>query len=734
MKILFVLKQRNYLATYAGVIIALTQRGHSVRLAWPDSDASLPEELSSLSVSIDMWEPKRADEWAPLVGIMRRGADYLRYLEPSYSGARKLRARAFEKLLHSLSRGTRVPEQGWSEIGLGLTGEERERLLSVARLIEHAIPSDTHHDTFIASDRPDVVLVSPLIDLGSAQTDIIKSAKRLGIPTGMILYSWDNLSTKGGLHIPPDRMFVWNELQRKEAATLHGYPLEQTIATGAPRFDDFFRLAPTTDRESFHGPLGLDPRRRSLMYVGSSKFVITGSELPYIREWVRELRRSDDNTLRNCNIIIRPHPDVKAWDDEGPIEMVRWDGLAGKGQVTRPIDDERVVVLRTHYRRAHAFYDALHHSAAVVGLNTSAALEAAIVGRPVFTILAGEDAANGQSSTLHFHYLLEENGGCVTLSTSFDEHRRQLAAALAGPDQAPRLRAFATAFVRPAGLELPASDVLAASIEREFGGMHAAPLEPSMATSQPDAASSDAPAPRTVRLDFPGTDIWLHTTSPAEQRWRAMSCAKEPWTVEWILQEVHKGEVLYDIGANVGTFSLIAAKHCGALAVAFEPGYASFARLCENIHLNGCSRTIVPVPLPLADKTGLVSFKYRSLDPGQSRHHLRDTPWSPGSLTDPGARFIQPVCAMTLDAVYTEFGLSAPHHLKIDVDGAELRVLRGATAVLRCAQLRTILVEADTEQWEPVHELLTRSGFVLRSQHKWDHKPHAPTYAVFARG
>ena len=469
MKILFVLKQRNYLTTFSGDVAALAGRGHAVRLAWPDEDVSLPEELSSPCISVDLWEPKRGDEWGPVVGTVRRAADYLRYLEPNYAAAVKLRARAFEKLLHSLSKGERVPEAGWSEAGRALTREERDRLLTVTRLMEEAIPSDAKHMAFIESNRPDAVLVSPLIDLGSAQTDVIKSAKALGIPTGMVLYSWDNLSTKGGLHVHPDRMFVWNELQRTEAETLHGYPIEHAIATGAPRFDDFFALRPATDRPSFFAPLGLDPARRCLIYLASSKFVVTESELPFIRTWVRAIRRSGDETLRHCNIIVRPHPDVKSWGDEGEVDLVRWSGIEGKGRVTRPIDDPRVVVLRTHYRRAQAFYDALHHSAAVVALNTSAAIEAAIVGRPVFTLLAGDDAANGQESTLHFHYLLEKNGGCVSLSSGVDEHVRQLTDALKGGDAGPRLRAFAQSFVRPAGLDVPASTVLANAIERELG-------------------------------------------------------------------------------------------------------------------------------------------------------------------------------------------------------------------------------------------------------------------------
>ena len=310
--------------------------------------------------------------------------------------------------------------------------------------------------------------MSPLIDLGSAQTDIVKSAKSLGIPTGMLLFSWDNLSTKGSLHVLPDRMFVWNELQRQEAVQLHGFPLERTHAAGAPRFDEFFGLSAVTDRAAFCAPLDFDPRQPILMYLGSSKFVITSRELPFIARWIAAIRESADPRLRQCNILVRPHPDVKSGDDEGPSQPVRWSGLEGKGVVTRPFADPRALVLRTHYRRAQGFFEALTHSAAVVALNTSAALEAAIVGRPVFTILAGE-AADGQASTLHFRYLLASEGGCVTLASTLDEHRTQLTAALDDPGQSQRLRAFATSFLRPAGWSLPASRVLADTIESVYG-------------------------------------------------------------------------------------------------------------------------------------------------------------------------------------------------------------------------------------------------------------------------
>jgi FkbM family methyltransferase len=236
-----------------------------------------------------------------------------------------------------------------------------------------------------------------------------------------------------------------------------------------------------------------------------------------------------------------------------------------------------------------------------------------------------------------------------------------------------------------------------------------------------------------VRLDYPRAEIWIRATSPMEQRWRARSCSKEPWTVEWIETHVGAGDVVYDIGANVGTFSLLASR-CGAgVVVAFEPGYANFARLCENIQLNNCQHGIVPIPLPLADSNGLVAFKYRTVDPGQSRHALRSQPWHARAQTPAGAHYEQPVCTMRLDDAVATFGLPAPHHLKIDVDGAETRVLNGAAATLRSALLRTVLIEIDREQWADVEALLAAAGLTLARQYRGDGKADAPLYGLFVR-
>jgi hypothetical protein len=121
-------------------------------------------------------------------------------------------------------------------------------------------------------------------------------------------------------------------------------------------------------------------------------------------------------------------------------------------------------------------FDTLHHSAAVVGLNTSAQLEAGIAGKPVLTILAPE-FSDGQQGTLHFKYLLKEHGGFVEVAGDFEAHRQQLAAAMAGNYDRDAIGRFIERFVRPHGLDLPATPVMVSAIEELARSRGARPAE-----------------------------------------------------------------------------------------------------------------------------------------------------------------------------------------------------------------------------------------------------------------
>jgi hypothetical protein len=113
-------------------------------------------------------------------------------------------------------------------------------------------------------------------------------------------------------------------------------------------------------------------------------------------------------------------------------------------------------------------FDTVHHSAAVVGLNTSAELEAGIVGRPVFTLLVPE-FSGGQQGTLHFDYPLKEHGGFVEIAADFAMHRRQLASAIAGDYDPAAIRSFIREFLRPHGLDTAATALMADAVETLAG-------------------------------------------------------------------------------------------------------------------------------------------------------------------------------------------------------------------------------------------------------------------------
>jgi FkbM family methyltransferase len=236
-----------------------------------------------------------------------------------------------------------------------------------------------------------------------------------------------------------------------------------------------------------------------------------------------------------------------------------------------------------------------------------------------------------------------------------------------------------------------------------------------------------------MRLEYPRQEIWLQVTSDEERRYRVRNPDKEPWTIDWLRTYVRRDDVLYDIGANVGVFSLIAALEMHARVFAFEPGFANYARLCENIHLNGCAKTITPLPWLLANKPGVFPFEYRSLSPGQSRHVMLDGNGSVAAAeAEAGLIYVQPMTGVSLDRAIDLFSLPTPNHIKLDVDGAEALVLEGAEGVLCAQELRSILVEANADTGREVTSRLLRAGLQLAKTHTRE-KPGAPWYGVFER-
>jgi hypothetical protein len=444
LRILFLVHNLGKTRHFEGVIRGLTARGHTVVLGAARKRKPLRPTKTlhdDPRVEVIASPVKRVDRWQHIATPLRRARDYLRFFEPQYAHASKLAARAAD-----------YAPDGWSA-----AMERRPWLRRHWRVVRRALaiaeavmPTDRYFELFLKAERADLLLVTPLVDFGSYQTDYVKAAHRIGLPVAFVPFSWDNLTNRGLIRVPPDRVLVWNEIQKREAVDMHGVPADRVVVTGAPRFDEFIAMRPSTTREEFCAAAGLDAGRPFVLYTCSSNFVAP-REVDFVRQWIRSLRAAPDPAVRHCSVLVRPHPaHQEQWDN------VDFNDLSGVSIWSH----------KSHMQADQGLHDSLHHCAAVVGLNTSAMIEAAIVGRPVFTIAASE-FAGGQQGTLHFWYLLIENGGIVSPAETLAEHAAQLAVALAGgTGAADECRRFVQSFVRPHGLDRPAAPIMVEAIER----------------------------------------------------------------------------------------------------------------------------------------------------------------------------------------------------------------------------------------------------------------------------
>jgi hypothetical protein len=451
--VLFIARHFTYFRNFESVVAAMAARGDRVHLAADREEAlggrDLVDRLAARfpgQVTVGFTPILHWGRYRQLSGALRLGLDYLRYSDDRYETTPKIRARAYERTPFFVLALARLPFRG-------LIAWALERL-------EQAVPRQKGVDEFVAELNPDVLLITPLIELGSPQLDFVRAARAIGIRSALCVWSWDHLSSKALIRVVPDRVFVWNETQRDEALRFHGIPPEQVVVTGAQCFDQWFDRQPSRDRQAFCRRVGLTAVGRSedrplpyLLYVCSALFKGSPPEARFVLDWLAAIRRSPDARLRDIPVLVRPHPQrTEEWEPADVQAALRADPRAVLWG-SNPIDADS----RADY------FDSMYHAAAVVGLNTSALVESAIVDRPVFTLLLPEFRDN-QEGTFHFHHLLQVGDGFLNVSRSLDEHVAQLASMLAGGAMRPN-RPFVEQFIRPRGTTVAATPVFVEAVE-----------------------------------------------------------------------------------------------------------------------------------------------------------------------------------------------------------------------------------------------------------------------------
>ena len=498
MKIIFSLAHVGFVRNYDRTVRHLAVQGHQIHIAVLTARNKLREKstLDRLmaehpNVTYGLWPKIKPSVWVSAALPIRVTQDYIRYLDPRYKSSTELRKRVASK--------TPLAGEWFAKIFAGFGSWSRRTCLWLLPWLDRAMPVNEDVLTFLRDQKPDVLLVTPLIDVGSSQVEHVKAAKTLGIPTGLCVASWDNLTNKGLIREIPDRVFVWNESQRQEAIELHGVKSEQVVVSGAQIFDHWFEATETESRESFCKKVGLNPEYPFILYVGSSRFIAPDEAL-FMLQFVEELRHAPDLDMRNIGVLVRPHPtNIRHWRAfERPNESVtsdvqpsqtrlsigepwrvrerqplRFENLAFWPPLESVPDDGKDSLWDFFSAENRSdYFHSIYHSRVVTGVNSSGMVEAGIVGRPVCAPVVPE-FAHSQGGTLHFDHLLRAGGGLLYTAPTTEKFIKVIRERLQTsevdgqlvdrPD--PKSQKFTEAFLRPRGISKEVSPILASEIE-----------------------------------------------------------------------------------------------------------------------------------------------------------------------------------------------------------------------------------------------------------------------------
>lgn len=196
------------------------------------------------------------------------------------------------------------------------------------------------------------------------------------------------------------------------------------------------------------------------------------------------------------------------------------------------------------------------------------------------------------------------------------------------------------------------------------------------------------------------------------EMWRAETLlSKEPETIAWIDHFPRKGGAFYDVGANVGGYSLYAAYANKDLNVySFEPVANNYLTLLRNKELNKLVN-VIPFQLALSSANGLDAIYISDRRVGNSGAQISAPINERGLQFEPLGK--EMLLCLRLDSLVGEFNFPVPNFMKIDVDGHELSILNGAMKTLTNPELISILIECNgDENRREINEILSAKGFI----------------------
>ena len=185
--------------------------------------------------------------------------------------------------------------------------------------------------------------------------------------------------------------------------------------------------------------------------------------------------------------------------------------------------------------------------------------------------------------------------------------------------------------------------------------------------------------------------------------WRAQTLlTKEPETIQWIL-EMPSDSIFWDVGANIGIYSVFAAKIRKNTVIAIEPSFVNLTTLAENVRINELSSSVLILPLALSVFDSPAMLSMDNIEIGHSNNQI-----SNGTNQ---TELFNRVLVASIDSLIKNSKVQAPTHIKIDVDGIELEILKGAEKSLKDVISLCIERPVDNRKILEINEFLQAAGF-----------------------
>lgn len=219
----------------------------------------------------------------------------------------------------------------------------------------------------------------------------------------------------------------------------------------------------------------------------------------------------------------------------------------------------------------------------------------------------------------------------------------------------------------------------------------------------------------TIKVDLPSGGNLIFCTGHGRLVWRAKTLLNEErGIIEWIDSFTNQ-DIFFDIGANVGNYSLYAARTRGVKCYAFEPEINNIQLLYANIYKNRLNHLCMPLPIACASQTTIKPFYISEFSKGCANNTVGR---KSNFLGDDKNMFIQDTLCMKLDDVIEQFNIPFPTKVKIDVDTNELDVIEGMDKTLDHTQEIYIELYTPFDEHRKVIDILKQRGFIVHQVYK----------------